>query len=117
MGHVWVKTRVINPVTEAEAEKEALVDTGATFTVIPHSLYEKLGLKIVGEKEVETAKGKTRLDESFAVVEIEGKRGVTPMLVSGDLEDMLIGVLTLEALGFKVDPTTGELKESRILLL
>ena len=39
------------------------------------------------------------------------------MLVSGELEDMLIGVLTLEALGFRVDPTTGKLKESRILLL
>ena len=117
MGHVWVKTKVINPLTGAEVEREALVDTGATFTVIPRSLYEKLSLKVVGEKDVETAKGITRLDESFAIVEIEGKRGLTPLLVSRDLKDMLVGVLTLESLGFKVDPTTGELKETRILLM
>jgi len=117
MGHVWVKTKVINPLTEAEVEREALVDTGSTFTVIPQSLSEKLSLKVVGEKDVETAKGMARLDESFAIVEIEGKRGLTPMLVSRDLKDMLIGVLTLEALGLKVDPTTGELKEARILML
>jgi len=34
-----------------------------------------------------------------------------------DLKDLLIGVLTLEALGLTVDPTTGKLKETRILLL
>ncbi|RJS88947.1 hypothetical protein CW700_06130 [Candidatus Bathyarchaeota archaeon] len=117
MGHIWVKVRVINPLTGAEVDREALVDTGSTFTVIPQGLYEKLGLRVVGFKDVETAKGSTRLDESFAVVEIQGKRGLTPILVSKDLKDMLIGVLTLEALGLKVDPTTGELKEARILLL
>ena len=85
--------------------------------MIPRSLYEKLSLKVVGEKDVETAKGKMRFDESFAIVEIEGKRGLTPLLVSRNLKDMLVGVLTLGALGFKVDPTTGELKETRILLL
>ena len=117
MRHVRVKAKVINPLTGAEVEREALVDTGATFTVIPRNLYEKLSLKVVGEKDVETAKGTTRLPESIAIVEIEGKRGLTPMLVSRDLKDVLMGVLTLESLDFKVDPTTDELKETRILLL
>ena len=93
------------------------MDTGSTYTVIPWKTYEKLSLKVVGEKDVETAKGLTRLDESFAVVEIEGKRGLTLLLISKDLKDLLIGVLTLEALGLTVDPTTGKLKETRILLL
>jgi len=117
VGHVWVKAKVINPLSGVNVEEEALVDTGATYTVMPWGTYEKLGLKVVGEKDVETAKGLTRLDESFAVVEIEGKRGLTPLLVSKDLKDLLIGVLTLEALGLTVDPTTGKLKETRILLL
>jgi len=117
VGHVWVKAKVINPLSGVNVEEEALVDTGATYTVMPWRTYEKLGLKVVGEKDVETAKGLTRLDESFAVVEIEGKRGLTPLLVSRDLKDLLIGVLTLEALGLTVDPTTGKLKETRILLL
>ncbi len=117
MGHECVKTRIVNPLSGEEVEDEALVDTGLTYTVIPWKTYEKLSLKVVGKKDVETAKGLTRLDESFAVVEIEGKRGLTPLLISMDLKDLLIGVLTLEALGLTVDPTTGKLKETRILLL
>jgi aspartyl protease family protein len=117
MGHVWVKAKITNPLTATEVEEEALVDTGATYTVVPQRIYEKLGLKVVGAKDVETARGMARLDESFAVMEVEGKRGLTPLLISHDLKDLLVGVLTLEALGLTVDPTTGKLKEARILLL
>jgi len=117
MGHVWVKVKVKNPLADTEVEEEALVDTGATYTVMPLNISDKLGLRVVGKKDVETAKGLVQLDESFAIVEIEGKRGLTPLLVSRDLKDLLIGVLTLEALGLMVDPTTGKLKETRILLL
>lgn len=117
MGQLWVKAKVINPLSGVHIEEEALVDTGATYTVIPWRTYEKLDLRVVGEKEVETAKDLTRQNESFAVIEIQGKRGLTPLLVSKDLKDLLIGVLTLEALGLTVDPTTGKLKETRILLL
>jgi predicted aspartyl protease len=118
MGHIWVEARLVNPISGVELKTLALVDTGATYTVVPWSVYEKLNLVIVGKKIVETAKGPTELDESFLVIEIKGKRAVTPVLISSrDLKDVLVGVLTLEALGLAVDPTTGELKESRILLL
>jgi len=117
MGHVWVEARLVNPISGVELKTLALVDTEATYTVVPWGVYEKLNLVIVGKKIVETAKGPTELDESFLVIEIKGKRGVTPVLISRDLKDVLVGVLTLEALGLAIDPTTGELKESRILLL
>jgi predicted aspartyl protease len=117
MGHIWVEARLVNPISGVELKALALVDTGATYTVVPWSVYEKLNLVIVGKKIVETAKGPTELDESFLVIEIKGKRAVTPVLISRDLKDVVVGVLTLEALGLAVDPTTGELKESRILLL
>jgi len=117
MGHVWVEARLVNPISGAELKTLALVDTGATYTVIPWSVYEKLNLVIVDKKIAETVKGPTELDESFLVIEIKGRRAVTPVLISRDLKDVLVGVLTLEALGLAVDPTTGELKESRILLL
>jgi|BEDMetMinimDraft_1075159.scaffolds.fasta_scaffold01499_5 Predicted aspartyl protease len=117
MGHVWVDAKLINAVTAQEVKVTALVDTGATFTVIPLWVHEKLNLKIIGKRKVETAKGETELDESFALVEMEGKHAATPVLISRELKDVLIGVLTLEALGLTIDPTTGKLKETRILLL
>ena len=51
------------------------------------------------------------------MVEIEGKHGMTPVLISRELKDVLIGALTLEALGLTVDPTTSKLKDARIILL
>jgi predicted aspartyl protease len=42
---------------------------------------------------------------------------VTPLLVSDTLDTMLIGVITLEAMGLAVDPGTGRLRESEVLLL
>ena len=117
MGHVWVDVRFVNPINGAELKTVALIDTGATYTVVPWWVHEKLNLMIVDKKRVETTKGFTELDESFLVVEIEGRRAVTPVLISKELKDILIGVLTLEALGLAVDPSTGKLKESRILLL
>jgi len=116
-GHIWVEARLVNPINGAELKTRALVDTGATYTVIPWSIYEKLNLMIVGKKTVETGKGPEELDESFLVIEIKGKKAVTPVLISKELKDIAVGVLALEALGLAVDPTTGELKESRILLL
>jgi predicted aspartyl protease len=72
---------------------------------------------IVGKKTAETAKEPEELEESFLVIEIKGKKTVTPVLISKELKGVLVGVLTLEALRLAADPTTGELKESRILLL
>ncbi|MFZ8794894.1 MAG: hypothetical protein ACO2O2_13575 [Acidilobaceae archaeon] len=117
MGHVRVEAKLANPITGEEIKVTALVDTGATFTVIPWRVYEKSNLKIAGRKRVKTFKGYLGLDESFAVVETKGRRGVTPLLVSRELSEVLVGVVTLEILGLAVDPTTGKLRETRILLL
>jgi predicted aspartyl protease len=37
-----------------------------------------------------------------------GRRTYTHILVSDDVDAVLIGVVTTEALGFEVDPVTGE---------
>jgi predicted aspartyl protease len=35
MGHLWVEARLVNPVNGAKFKTLALVDTGATYTVVP----------------------------------------------------------------------------------
>ncbi|MFP3237253.1 MAG: aspartyl protease family protein [Vulcanisaeta sp.] len=117
MRRAWINAKFINPNTNKEIEIKALVDTGATFTVIPGHIYEELGLRTVGKRRVKTASGYVDMDESFALVEVGNKRGVSPVLVSSGLNEVLIGVITLEALGLTVDPTTGELRETEILML
>jgi aspartyl protease family protein len=119
MGHVNVKLKLGNPVSPSTTaiEASALVDTGATFTTIPRHMSEKLGLRVTGKRTVRTATQFETLEESFASVEINGNLTVSPILVSDTLDKILIGVITLEALGLTVDPTTGQLKEAETYLL
>lgn len=119
MGHVNVELRVANPVnpTGITIEASALVDTGATFTTIPRKISDKLGLRVTGKRKVRTATQIETLEQSFASIEINGNLTVSPVLVSETLDKILIGVITLEALGLTVDPTTGQLKEAETYLL
>ena len=88
-----------------------LVDTGATFTKIPQTLGQRLGLEVVRDVEVELADGRVVTRQlALANAEMEGVR--SPILVTlaeeGDIP--LIGVTTLETLGFKVDPIAERLE-------
>ncbi len=117
VGHVWVDAVVRNPFTGRSVSIRALVDTGATDTVIPRSIVEELQLPVTGKSAVLTAKGPVELDECIGIIEIMGKRRAVPMLISSEVNFALIGVTTLEWLRLEVDPTTGKLKESVAYLL
>jgi clan AA aspartic protease len=97
-------------------DTDALVDTGATLTVIPRSLASELDLQVTGKTYVETAAGRIEQDRSRAFIEIEGRSEIVPVLLS-DVDKVLIGVTTLEVLGLRVDPVTGKLVEWTILML
>jgi len=116
LGHIWVKVKLGDPEKRKVVEVEALVDTGATLTVIPRKLAEQLSLKITGKTVAETCAGKLVLDRTRIWIEIEGKEETVPALISDIIDKVLIGVTTLEVLGLKVDPLTGKLVEWTILL-
>jgi aspartyl protease family protein len=117
MGHVVVSVVLTNPYDATKsAVEEGLVDTGATRSVIPARLAEALGLQRVGHARVRTASGEEELPLSWAFVEIAGKKDVSSLLISDKIDRVLIGVVTLEAMGLAVDPTSGELKEVELLL-
>jgi predicted aspartyl protease len=46
-----------------------------------------------------------------------GRKAYTHILVLNDVDAVLIGTVTLETLGFEVDPVTGKLKEAKTYLL
>lgn len=96
---------------------KALVDTGATFTIIPRNIARKLDLRLTGEKvRVSTAKGYDELDLTHALIEINGRRRILPVLVSRYIDRVLIGVITLEAMQLYVNPLTRKLEEFTALL-
>ncbi len=83
---------------------DALVDTGATYTTIPASLLERLGVRVIDTETFVMADG-SRIERSVgeAVVKLDGRERTT-MVVFGD-EDAtpLLGAITLEAFSLAAD--------------
>jgi len=117
MGLVWVEAVIRNPNTGKHATAKALVDTGATLTVLPRRIAEELQLPVIGRRRVATAKGTAEFDECVGVVEVMGRKAYAHMLTSNDADTLLIGATTLETLRHEADPTTGKPKETTTYLL
>jgi clan AA aspartic protease len=117
MGLVSVDAVIRSPFTDRAVAVKALVDTGATHTVVSRRVAEELQLPVIGRRRAATAKGLTELDECLGVVEVMGRKAYTHILVSDDVDVVLLGAVTLETLGFEVDSVTGKLKEAKTYLL
>jgi clan AA aspartic protease len=117
MGPVWIDSVVRSPSTDRAVAVKALMDTGATLTMVPRRIDGELQLPVIGRRRVATAKGLMELDECLGVVEIMGRKAYTHILVSDDVDVVFIGVVALETLGLEVDPVVGKLKEAKTYLL
>jgi len=130
LGHTYVKATFYNPMEYVEyvqgkrllesvrrVDLEALVDTGATFPALPKNMVEKLGLPIIGEGEAEVAAGKEKVKLALGVTQIEDRTAGSYMMVRPKGTTPLIGVVALEQMGYKVDPTTGKLIKGLPLML
>lgn len=116
MGEVHVKARLTNAIDEAlfrrgtltadrvrSCEVDAFVDTGASRTVLPAEIAERLGLAIRGQLAVGYADGRQEAVGTTEplVVEIDGHDTFDEALVLGD--QVLIGQTVLEKLNLLVD--------------
>jgi clan AA aspartic protease len=117
MSLTRIGTVIKNPFAGKAITTKALVDTGATLTVVPRRITEELQLPVIGRWRVAAAKGTTELDECISIVEVMGRKAYTHILTSNDVDTVQIGVTTLETLGLEVDLTTGKLKEATTYLL
>jgi len=119
IGHVRVKGVIANPFRrDLRVEVEFIADTGAIYTMIPEYIVERLDLKVVDKRKFRIASGEVveyPVSEAYIIVE---DKGVTSLVVIGsEKTPPLLGVTTLELLGFQVDPITGRLKPLELLLL
>ena len=92
---------------------EALIDTGATRSVLPPFVVEQLGLVRLSRTEARYANGQVEevdVTEPF-VVEIMGRQGGEDALILG--ETVLIGVTAIEKLDLLVDCNRNRLVPSQ----
>jgi len=111
MGHVYVDAHVSGRKSETV---RFLVDTGATYMILPPSLVRRLGAVMLPRSyPVTLAGGRRRKLKACAVGVRIGKRtGPTIALVLAGA-DPVLGVETLEELGLKVNPTKARLEPAR----
>ncbi len=111
MGLVIVRARISS---RKKATVDFLVDTGATYTVIPPALAKRIGATPSSERfRVTLADGRSmRLGACLVGIELAGRRGPTTALVLPGAEPLL-GAETLEALGLRVDPSRRRVEPSR----
>lgn len=116
MGEVRVAVRLTNAVDEdlvrrgmlapdqvRSYDTTALVDTGATHTIVPQEVFERLGLVVLHEIWVQFADGRAEMVGMTGPlrVEIQGRRALDEALVTGN--DVLIGQTVLEKMDWSVD--------------
>jgi Predicted aspartyl protease len=116
MGHSWIDVEISNLEKDKSREVKALVDTGASLTVLPRKLADELGIVATTEEQVTTGAGEIKVEGGDVWIKIRDREKTNPVWISDIIDRVLIGVVTLESLGFAVDPTTGTLKERPLLL-
>lgn len=117
MGHSRIEVEISDLEKKKSTEVKALVDTGASLTVLPKKLADELGIAATSEEKVTTGAGEIKVKGADIWIKIRDRKKTNPVWISDIIDKVLIGVVTLESLGFAVDPTTGTLKERPLLLL
>ena len=116
MGHSWVDIEVSDLERKHSKVVKALVDTGASLTVLPRKLAEELGIKTLSEEKIATGAGEVKIERGRAWIRLKDKEDAFPVWISDFIDKVLLGVVVLESFGFEVDPTTGTLKSKPLLL-
>ncbi len=111
MGHVYVDARVF---ARRSAKVRFLVDTGATYSIVPPALARQVRATSLPAKfGVTLADGSRRSLRACTMgIELCKRTGpMTTLILPGG--EPLLGVETLEGLGLRVNPSTRALEPSR----
>lgn len=118
MGLFNVRVKVKSLVGRAEASVNALVDTGASLSVIPGRVLEKLGVERRWHRKFVLANGeKVERDVGVVIFAWNGREGAAETIFGEQDDKPLLGALTLETLALKVNPRRGRLEPVELMLL
>jgi len=119
MGVFKVSARVWNVSESSKLNVvELLVDTGATYTVLPASVLNSLNVTPIRIARLKLADGRVVERPVGEVgIEIEGFRASATPVVFGDEGVYLLGSVTMEQLGLAPDPVSKTLKPTEALLM
>jgi len=97
---------------------EMLVDTRATQSIVPGATLRKLRVSVERRQTFRLANGESiDRDVGWVGVDCQGQRAITLAVFGEQGDAAILGALTLEELGFEVDPRARVLKPAVAWLL
>lgn len=116
MGITYVEGTARGP-AGIEAQVRFLVDSGASYTLLPHDVWTRIGLEPKRTQAFTLADG-TRVErgisECFLVLQMG--EADTPVILGEPGDEALLGVVTLKILGLVFNPFSRTLQPMRMML-
>lgn len=118
MGMTTLKATIKNPQEpKKQTEVEFLVDSGAIYSVIDKTILTELHVKPHGQKEFTLANGQIiKRKIGGLVYEYGGETGYAPVIFGEKGDSNLLGTVTLESLGYVLDPLKRRLLKLPLVL-
>ena len=110
MGKLMVTIGVGNQQGRQFEDIEVTVDTGSTFTAVPRTLLQNLGVPVERSAQSRLADGSTApVDIGWAMIRLEGQTFPTRVIFADENQPSLLGVVALEEALLGVDPVGQQL--------
>ncbi|HEY4232027.1 MAG TPA: aspartyl protease family protein [Lacipirellulaceae bacterium] len=116
MGLTYVAGKVTGPAGNSRSV-DFLVDSGATYSLLPHDVWQEPGLKASETFQFILADGtKITRDVSECRIALNGTERHSPVILGAPGDEPLLGVITLEILGLVLDPFQRTLQAMKLRL-
>jgi len=112
VGLTYVRIELAKDAVSPFRSVEVLVDTGATYSMIPRTLLEALGVVPTRSKTIRLGDGRT-MDRGLGLAYVRYETHETPTwILFGEPDDAaVLGAMTLEELSLQVDPESNRLRD------
>ena len=118
MGLTHVYARVANPAQPKRAARvRFLVDSGAIYSLVPAPVLQRLGIRPHSSRTFLLADG-TEITRAIgdAIFRIDDHRAASPVIFGEEDDAALLGTVSLESLGFVLDPIKRVLRPLPMVL-
>jgi len=118
MGLTYVRATIANPRRPKQgARLRFLVDSGAVYSVAPARILRRLGIKPGKTKSFILADGtEVRRSVGHVLFRFNGDEAPSPVIFGEPGDSVLLGSMSLEAVGLILDPFKRELRPLPMML-
>ena len=118
MGTFTVPLEVADPQGHRYETVDAVVAFGATYTVLPGSILERLGVRPHATRRFVLADG-SRVERGYGRtwMRLNGHQELSPVVFWDEGAQPLLGAVTLEIFSLAIDPVNGRLVPVDALML